>query len=62
MNSRWMRNSFIYLIILVAVVLVVVMFFRPSSTARDISLSDVIREAEQGNVERIVARGTSLTV
>ncbi len=62
MNSRWMRNSFIYLIILVAVVLVVVMFFRPSSTARDIPLSEVIAEARAGNVERIEARGDSLTV
>ena len=62
MNSRWMRNSFIYLIILVAVVLVVVMFFRPSSTARDIPLSEVIAEAQAGNVDRIEARGDSLTV
>ena len=62
MNSRWMRNSFIYLIILVAVVLVVVMFFRPSNTARDISITEVVHRAQQGEVERIVARGTSLTV
>ena len=62
MNSRWMRNSFIYLIILVAVVLVVVMFFRPSTTARDISITEVVHAAQQGEVERIVARGTSLTV
>ncbi|MXZ62423.1 MAG: hypothetical protein F4Y98_02135, partial [Chloroflexi bacterium] len=62
MNSRWMRNSFIYLIILVAVVLVVVMFFRPSSSARDISITDVVHAAQQGEVEKIVARGSNLTV
>ena len=62
MNSRWMRNSFIYLIILVAVVLVVVMFFRDSSSSRDIALSEVIAEAQQGNVESIEVKGDSLIV
>ena len=62
MNSRWMRNSFIYLIILVAVVLVVVMLFRPSSSSRDIPLSQVITEAQAGNVELIEVSGDSLTV
>ena len=62
MNSRWMRNSFIYLIMLVAVVLVVIMFFRPSSSSRDIALSEVIAEAQQGNVESIEVNGDNLTV
>ena len=29
MGSRWMRNSFVYLLILVAVIAIVVTFFRP---------------------------------
>ena len=62
MNARWMRNSFIYLIILGAVVLAVVMFFRPSSSSRDIPLSEVIAQAQAGNVERIEVSGDSLTV
>ena len=62
MNSRWMRNSFIYLIILVAVVLVVIMFFSPSSSSREIALSEVIAEAQQGNVESIEVKGDNLTV
>ena len=62
MNSRWMRNSFIYLIILVAVVLAVVMFFRPSSSSRDIPLSEVITQAQAGNVELIEVSGDTLTV
>ena len=62
MNSRWMRNSFIYLIILVAVVFAVVMFFRPSSSSRDIPLSQVITEAQAGNVELIEVSGDNLTV
>ena len=62
MNSRWMRNSFIYLIILVAVVLVVVMFFRPSTSAREVPFSDIIAEARDGNVESIEVSGDTLTV
>ncbi|MCH8200039.1 MAG: ATP-dependent zinc metalloprotease FtsH [Chloroflexi bacterium] len=62
MTSRWMRNSFIYLLILAAVVLVVVMFFRPSASSRDIPLSEVITEAQAGNVESIEVSGNTLTV
>ena len=62
MNSSWMRKSFIYLVILVAVVLVVVMLFRPSSSSRDIPLSQVITEAQAGNVELIEVSGDTLTV
>ena len=31
MGSRWMRNSFVYLMILVAVIAIVVIFFRPGA-------------------------------
>ena len=62
MNSRGMRNSFIYLIILAAVVLVVVMFFRPSSSSRDIDLSEVIAEAQAGNVVSIEVKGDNMVV
>ena len=62
MTSRWMRNSFIYLLILAAVVLVVVMFFRPATGSREESLSWVIEQAQSGNVERIEVERDRLTV
>ncbi len=62
MKSRWMRNSFIYLIILGAVILAVVMFLRPSSNSREIPLSDVISQAQAGNVVSIKASGDTLEV
>jgi cell division protease FtsH len=62
MKSRGMRNSFIYLLILVAVVLVVVMMFRPSETAGEFTLAQVIEAAQEGRVERIEVEGDSLTV
>ncbi|PKN82994.1 MAG: cell division protein FtsH [Chloroflexi bacterium HGW-Chloroflexi-9] len=62
MNSRSMRNVFVYLLILVALVLVVVMVFRPSSTAGDQPISFVIAEAKAGRVESILVQGDNLTV
>ena len=62
MTSRWMRNSFIYLLILAAVVLVVVMFFRPATGSREVSLSFVIAQAQAGNVRSIDVDGDRLTV
>ena len=62
MRSRGMRNSFVYLLILVAVVLVVVMLFRPSGEGALRDISFVIDEAQAGNVERIEVEGDNLTV
>ena len=62
MRSRGMRNSFVYLLILVAVVLVVVMLFRPSGDSNEQDLSFVINQAQAGNVDRIEVSGDNLTV
>jgi cell division protease FtsH len=62
MKSRGMRNSFIYLLILVAVVLVVVMMFRPSETGGELSLAELIDAAQAGNIDRIEVERDSLTV
>ncbi len=62
MRSRGMRNSFVYLLILVAVVLVVVMLFRPSGDSNEQDLTYVITQAQDGNVDRIEVSGDSLTV
>jgi len=62
MNSRWIRNSFIYLLILGAIALVVVMFFRPAAGSRDIPISEVVQKAKDGDVEKITVTGDSLLV
>jgi cell division protease FtsH len=62
MSSRWMRNSFIYLLILVAVVLVVVMVFRPATSSKDVSLSYVIGQAQAGNLDKVTVQGDNLSV
>ena len=63
MGSRWMRNSFVYLLILVAVIAIVVAFFRGSGgqdSKRD--LSTLITDAKAGQIERIVVHGDELKV
>src|SRR3954464_9870994 len=63
MGSRWMRNSFVYLLILVAVIAIVVAFFRPSSgTSSRKDLSQVIADARAGSIEKIEVKGNSLKI
>src|SRR6266480_5273939 len=63
MGSRWMRNSFVYLLILVAVIAIVVAFFRPSSgSSSKKDLSQVISDAKSGAIEKIEVKGNSLKV
>src|SRR5437762_156997 len=63
MGSRWMRNSFVYLLILVAVIAIVVAFFRPSSSASTKEdFSAVIRDAKAGTVQKIEVNGDDLKV
>ena len=60
--SRSARNVGVYLLILVALVLVVVMVFRPSSTAGEKPLSYVIQQAQAGKVEAIQVEADRLKV
>jgi cell division protease FtsH len=62
MNSRWLRNGFIYLLILVAVVAIVYSFFGRSDGAETKDLSEVIADAKAGQVEHITVSGDTLTV
>src|SRR5215208_3963470 len=63
MGSRWMRNSFVYLLILVAVIAIVVMFFRPSSGGHEKKdLSTFIADARAGAVQKVEVTGNTLKV
>ncbi len=62
MNARWVRNSFIYLVILGGIALLVVMFFRPPAGSRDVAISQVIADARDGNVEKITVDEDNLLV
>ncbi len=61
MYSRWLRNSFIYLLILVAVIAFVVVFFNSGSDPK-IGFGEVVQRIKAGEVEELKVDGKSLTV
>ncbi len=62
MGSRWLRNGFIYLLILVAVVAIVYSFFGRSAGTERLELSAVIAAAKDGDVSKIEVDGNNLLV
>ncbi len=61
MNSRWMRNGLVYLLILVAVFAILYQLTQ-SSSAQPKRLDEVIQMARDGNVEKIEVHENQLTV
>jgi cell division protease FtsH len=63
MGTRWMRNTFIYLLIVVAVVAIVWSLLAPRSSGTETKdIGDVITLAQQGEVQSIEVNGDNLTV
>ena len=62
MNTRWMRNSFIYLLIVVAVIAIFFTLFSDVSGSREIPINEVLRMARSGEIDMIEVRGDNLTV
>jgi cell division protease FtsH len=63
MGSRWMRNSFVYLLILLAVIAIVVAFFRPSAGSNNkLDLNQVIADAKADKIKKIEVNGDTLKV
>ena len=54
-DNRWLRNSFVYLIIMIAVVAIIFTFLNPSEgSRREIEVSQVVQDVRAGAVARIV--------
>ena len=62
MNSQWMRNSFVYLLIIVAVVAIFFTFFQAPSGSQDIAISQVIQMAKNRQIRTIEVNGDSLKI
>ena len=62
MYSRWLRNSFIYLLILVAVIAIVFAFFSSGGSNPTESIGQVISDAKANLIQKIDVNGSSLTV
>tara|TARA_Y100000588_G_scaffold182704_2_gene196475 strand:- start:2472 stop:4298 length:1827 start_codon:yes stop_codon:yes gene_type:complete len=63
MNIQWMRNSFIYLLIAVALIAIVfTMFSEPLGGSREVPVSQVISMSASGDVDVIEIDGDKLTI
>jgi len=63
MSSRWMRNSFIYLLIIIAVIAIFfTLFSQPLGGSRDVSINEVIALTAGGEVDAIEVKGDALTL
>ena len=63
MNIRWMRNSFIYLLIAVALIAIVfTLFSEPLGGSREVPVSQVISMSASGDVDVIEIDGDKLTI
>ncbi|MDP6454182.1 MAG: ATP-dependent zinc metalloprotease FtsH [SAR202 cluster bacterium] len=63
MSSRWMRNSFIYLLIIVAVIAIFfTLFSQPLGGSQEISINEVVALTARGDVAAIEVRGDNLSI
>ena len=62
MYSRWLRNSFIYLLILVAVIAIVFAFFSNGDDLEKVPFGEVVQEAQANNIQKIEVDGRNLEV
>ncbi|MCS7207031.1 MAG: ATP-dependent zinc metalloprotease FtsH [Dehalococcoidia bacterium] len=62
MNARFIRNGFIWLLIIVAVVVIITTVLQPSYGNKEVPVSTVIDWAKQGRVASIEVRRDDLTV
>ncbi len=60
-SNRWLRNSFVYLMIIIGVIVIFYTLFRGSG-GDELPVSDVIDMARNGQLERIEVSGDNLTV
>jgi cell division protease FtsH len=60
MYGRWLRNSFIYLLILVAIVAIVFTLLPGGSASQEATLTEFIGEVKAGRVESVEVSGSQL--
>ena len=63
MNSRFMRNGFIYLLIVVALLAITLTLFGGvSGGSKDLGISEVVAMAKRGDIDTIEVSGDRLTI
>ncbi|MCL4459730.1 MAG: ATP-dependent zinc metalloprotease FtsH [Chloroflexi bacterium] len=64
MDSKWLRNSFVYLLILVALMALFFSAFPPNGgkEAQTMMVSDLVQEVRSGQVKKVIVEGDNVTV
>ncbi|MCC7105421.1 MAG: AAA family ATPase, partial [Chloroflexi bacterium] len=62
MDRKWLRNSFVYLIILVAIIALVFTVIQPPTNEGQITLSNLVSSIKRGEVTRIEVNDDTLSV
>ena len=62
MKNRWMKNSFVYLLIVVAIIAIFFTFFPGRGSSTEVSISEVVLMAQSGRLQSIVVDGNSLSI
>ena len=62
MYSRWLRNSFIYLLILVAVIAIVFAFFSSGDDHEKVPFGQIVQDAQSNQIQKIEVDGRNLEV
>ncbi|MFQ6015714.1 MAG: ATP-dependent metallopeptidase FtsH/Yme1/Tma family protein, partial [Anaerolineae bacterium] len=62
MRPRWMKNSFLSLLILVALAAMFFNILSPSKKVPEISLNAVATQVQKGEIKKIIISGDNLTI
>ena len=63
MSNRWMRNGFVYVLIVLGVITIFLVFFNdPLGDSQEIDITDVIERAKTGSRLQIEVSGDNLTI
>ena len=61
-NSRWLRNSLVYLLIIIGVIVIFYTLIPAFGTRNDLPLTEVIAKAQNHEISEIIVEGDKLTV
>jgi cell division protease FtsH len=62
MNGRWLRQGFLYLLVLVAIVVVIYSFLpQPQSRTQDVGLATLVQDVRQGQVGEVTVSGSTVS-
>ena len=61
-NSRWLRNSLVYLLIIIGVIVIFYTLIPAFGSSKDLPLTEVLTDARNGEVSEIIVDGDKLTV